>query len=118
MNPVVAPWMAQCVIMTVRSVRKDHRPPLPSEFVATFIIFGSASLLATRVPQVPALFCWGIVIASTLNLWNIDGTLKQPLGALPEGQTTAGAANRARQTQRAGAPNVGGFGGAGSSGSW
>lgn len=76
MNPIVTPWIAEVVILSVRSVRRDKRPPLPSEFAATFVIFGGASLIAGKFQQPAVLFSWGIVIASLFNLFDIDGRLR------------------------------------------
>lgn len=83
MNPILAPWLAECVILTARSVKRDHRPPLPSEFVATFVVFGTASMIAnTKAQDAATVFSWGIVIATLLNLFDADGRIRlQPKGA-------------------------------------
>jgi len=70
MNTVAWPWMAEIGIMSWRSVVKDKRPPLPSELLATFVIFGAFSLVSIRQPKIGSALGWGIVIATGLNLWD------------------------------------------------
>lgn len=76
MNPIFAPWMAEVVILSARSVKRDRRPPLPSEFVATFVVFGAMSLVANRSTKVASAFSWGIVVATLLNAFDLDGKLR------------------------------------------
>lgn len=70
MNGVVLPWLAEIGIISWRTVKQDGRPPLPSEIVATFIVFGSISLLANSQPQLASALGWGFVIATAVNVWD------------------------------------------------
>lgn len=69
MTPVTMAWLAEVGIVTWRSVRKDKRPPIPSELLATFIAFGSLSLLSNNAKTSTAanLTAWGLVIATFMN---------------------------------------------------
>lgn len=69
MNGITAPWVAEVGLITWRTVRKDSRPPLPSELLATFIVFGTVSVIAVRQPRIASVFGWGIVIATGLNFF-------------------------------------------------
>ena len=70
MSPIVAPWTAEILLISWRSVRRDKRPPYPSELLATFVIFGAASLVANSQPKVAGVFAWGVVIATALNYFD------------------------------------------------
>lgn len=76
MNPVVAPWIAETILITWRSVRSKQRPPLPSELLAGFVVFGTVSLLSNSQPKLAATFAWGVVVATMLNF--IDPSTGKP----------------------------------------
>ncbi len=78
MTPMLAPWMAEVVLISWRTVRKEKRPPFPSELLATFVVFGTVSLVAEKQPQIASLFGWGVVVATFLNLF--------PEGYVPSGK--------------------------------
>lgn len=69
MTPVTMAWLAEVGIITWRSIRKDSRPPIPSELLATFIAFGSLSLLSNNDKAAAAvnLTAWGLVLATFMN---------------------------------------------------
>lgn len=69
MSPVAAPWIAQLVLMSWRSVKRDKRPPLPSEVLASFVFFGTVSLIGNSQPRIASVLGWGIVVATGLNLF-------------------------------------------------
>ncbi len=81
MNNITLPWTAEVVLISWRSVNKQKRPPLPSELLATFIVFGTAGLVTQKNPQVGSLFGWGIVIATLLNLFDPANPLAIKPGA-------------------------------------
>lgn len=77
MTPVTTAWLAELIVITYRGGKQAsiQRPvpnlPLPAEYAATFVIYGALSM----VPEGPwgnvaAVFGWGIVVATFLNLWN------------------------------------------------
>lgn len=68
MDSVALPALAEVVLVTARSVKRDDRPPLPSEIVSVFVIFGAASLLGAWDQRLGSVFGWGIVVATALNV--------------------------------------------------
>lgn len=67
---LLSAWAVQSGIVTWRAFKRDQRAPLPSEFVAVFILFGTLGLLA-EVPNMKgtaAVTGWGIVLASAFSL--------------------------------------------------
>jgi hypothetical protein len=80
---VMGAWLAEIVVITYRSARQTeagnnpvgaNRPiahvPLPSEYVASFIIYGALSFVPGRGAPVATAIGWGIVVATVLNLWD------------------------------------------------
>lgn len=70
MTGLLSAWAVEAGIVTWRSFHRDHRPPLPADFVAVFILFGALGLLA-EVPNMKgtaAVTGWGIVLASAFSL--------------------------------------------------
>ncbi len=70
MNSLSIPWMAEIGLISWRTVSKEKRPPLPSELLATFVIFGAFSLVSVSQPEIGSVLGWGIVVATLLNFWN------------------------------------------------
>lgn len=68
MPSITAPWLAELVLISYRSVRQEKRPPLPAELLASFVIFGTFSLIGNSQPRIAAVLGWGIVVATALNL--------------------------------------------------
>ena len=91
MNPVVIPWLVEIGIISWRSLSGTHfstqkaataqtpfaqksvvatggvkRPPLPSELLATFVIFGTYAVIAEKNAQIGQLLAWGTVLATGL----------------------------------------------------
>lgn len=70
MTGLLSAWLVEAGIVTWRSFQRDGRAPLPSDFVAVFIVYGSLGMLA-QVPNasgVAAATGWGLVLATALNL--------------------------------------------------
>ena len=102
MNPVVIPWLAEIGIMTYRSLSGEYfsvtkgngfslqvkktsgpkRPPLPSELLATFVIFGTYSVVGDssnpQTRRIGALLAWGTVLATFLMLTSGGTTTNSP----------------------------------------
>ena len=81
MSSLTLAWIAEIIAISYRSAKRasvGKNPivsplaplPLPSEYVATFIIYGALSFVPGRGQQAAGLFGWGIVIATVLNLWD------------------------------------------------
>lgn len=81
-STLLYPWVAELVLITYRDVQGKTQSgglgfrhlPLPSEFLATFVVFGALGLLAGEEGEgrttVATMFGWGVVVATLLNLWN------------------------------------------------
>lgn len=69
MNPALAAWAVEVGIISVRDLAQDKRFPLPSEFLSTFIVFGTlAALAGTATGRKPAsAVAWGLVVATFLS---------------------------------------------------
>lgn len=69
MNLVLAAWTVEAGLISVRDLAQYKRLPLPSEFLATFIVFGAlAALGGTSSGRRPAgAVAWGLVIATAIN---------------------------------------------------
>jgi hypothetical protein len=94
-NPITLPWIAEIGIITYRSLtgvkinvsrasqqgsskiglgtttinNGVKRPPLPSEILSTFIIFGAYSVIANGSgsrPTIGSLLGWGTVLATVM----------------------------------------------------
>jgi hypothetical protein len=77
MNPVLAAGIAEALLITYRGSKQGKyasspipHVPLPSEYVAVFIIFGGLSFIGGNGQRPAALFGWGVVLATLLNLWD------------------------------------------------
>lgn len=93
MNSVAIPWLGAIGIISYRTMsgKRDSivsggvapgssipslknvvttgpkRPPLPSELLATVIVFGTCSIIADRDERVGTLLAWGFLVAMTLS---------------------------------------------------
>lgn len=80
---VSAAWGAMVAIITVRDLSKRKRPPLPSELLASFVVFGLLGLLAGPAPAPARLTGWGLVLAVLL----ADSVnILEPVGAFMSGE--------------------------------
>jgi hypothetical protein len=78
MTPVSYAWLAELVIIAYRGGKQlgKQRPidhlALPAEYASTFLIYGALSLVPESSPlaRPAAVFGWGIVLATALNLWD------------------------------------------------
>lgn len=61
---LAAAWLFEVGIITVRDFATVKRPPLPSELLATFVVFGLLSVVPA--PKATTAAGWGIVIATLL----------------------------------------------------
>lgn len=83
---VSASWGAMVAVISVRDLSKKHRPPLPSELLASFVVYGLLGLLGGPAPQVARITGWGLVLAVLLA--DSDNILA-PVGDFMEGKIGA-----------------------------
>lgn len=77
--------IAEVALVTYRAASQEKsevkRPignlPLPSEYASVMIVFGALNFLPASAGNLPAVVGWGLVLATALNLWNPNGTVKQ-----------------------------------------
>jgi len=86
MSSVLNAWLAEIVIITYRGVKqskfKNNPVPyfaLPAEYVATIVVFGGLSLVPkeSEWSRVAGAIGWGLVLATTLNLWKPGSGVSQ-----------------------------------------
>lgn len=75
MSLLALAWLSEVGLLTWRTTSKSDSPsggkvPWPSQYVATFVVFGSLSLVGEirGWDRVAALAGWGFVLATVLNL--------------------------------------------------
>lgn len=78
MNGVAVPWIAEVVLLSWRSAKRNKRPPLPSELLATFVVFGTISLANGPIQRPATAFGWGVVVATFLNFAGTEDKLIAP----------------------------------------
>jgi hypothetical protein len=68
MNPVLLAWMVEAGIITAQSLSQDKQLPLPSRFLASFIVFGALGGLAESATfrNAATYAAWGLVIATAM----------------------------------------------------
>jgi hypothetical protein len=90
---VFSAWALAIGLQTLRDVRQGHAP-LPSEFVASGVAFGTFSVVGQAAPGVGAALSWGLLVAIALQAYTKYPKLTQavapeskgcPAGAFPWG---------------------------------
>lgn len=84
MNPVFMPWLVEIGIISARTLQGKRfiiskgkvvattgppRPPLPSELLSTFVVFGAYMMIAEggrERQRIGSLLAWGTVLATVL----------------------------------------------------
>jgi len=101
MNQVMAAWLVEAALITYRGAKqgrfKNNPVPglaLPSEYIATVIVFGGLSLIPSSGDggRVAAAAGWGLVMATFLNLWAPGSGVSQAPVVLTPKKTAAQAA--------------------------
>lgn len=64
---VSSAWAVEVGIIAVRDLAKEKRPPLPSELLSSFIVFGGLSMLSVAAPVPAGLVAWGLVVATVIS---------------------------------------------------
>lgn len=75
------PWGLAVGVVTVRDVRQYNRPPVPSEFVATGVLFAALTVLAQANPQLAGALSWGLLAAVILKAAPGGGILNRRTNA-------------------------------------
>jgi hypothetical protein len=78
---LLAAWFTSLGLTTWRTVHNLDRPPLPSEIMASMVVFGGLSLISTSDTAAPAaaVFGWGVVLAQLLGFFPLTpGTTAKP----------------------------------------
>ena len=77
MTGLLSAWLVEVGLITYRGSKQGRYTgnpiaglALPSEYVATFIVFGGLGLIPGQASRVAAVAGWGIVVATFLNLWD------------------------------------------------
>jgi hypothetical protein len=78
MNSLMAAWVAEIVLIAYRSSKQSAalaaKPipglALPSEYAASFVIFGALSFIPAGGQRTAGLIGWGLVLATAFNLWD------------------------------------------------
>ena len=95
MTPLLSAWLAEVVLITYRSAKQQSvgkgvaSPPiaglpLPSEYAASFIIYGALAFIPGEGAKVATAIGWGLVVATFLNLWD-PATIGNPGGPAVKG---------------------------------
>jgi hypothetical protein len=63
---VFTAWMVAAGLQTYRDVKVQHRVPLPSEYVASGVLFGALALLDGPTQGIAGVVAWGFIIALVL----------------------------------------------------
>lgn len=91
MTSLLTAWLLEMGIITYRGARRGKfsanpvaHLALPSEYVASFILYGALALVPGEGQRVAAAIGWGVVAATFLNLWD-PTTIGNPAGAAVKG---------------------------------
>jgi len=81
-SPLLYPILAETALITYRDVRNKSNVdnpiphlPLPSQYVSVVLVYGGLSLLPKSFDRLTAVFGWGIVVATALNLFTPGGSV-------------------------------------------
>jgi hypothetical protein len=76
MTGLTTAWLTEIVVISYRATKNGSNQgttsiplPLPSQFAATFIIYGALGLLPDAASGFASAVGWGFVLATVLNLW-------------------------------------------------
>lgn len=89
MSSLAIPWAVEVGIITARDLISDERrPPLPSELLSSFVVFGALAGVSIAAPKAATYTGWGIVLATVLAS-QVD--FLAPIGDFLAGKPPAGA---------------------------
>jgi hypothetical protein len=100
MGPLLTAWLVEMGLITYRGAKQGKfatnpipHLALPSEYVASFIIYGGLALVPEGGQRVAAAVGWGLVVATFLNLWDPTTVGNKGGVAVIGGPSTKTAAN-------------------------
>lgn len=102
MTGLMGAWLAEVVLISYRAAKRGGQGttqvslPLPSQYAATFIVFGSLGLLPESASTFASLVGWGFVIATALNLYSPLPSSGAAAQVASSGQQTAAGADIGR----------------------
>ena len=73
-------WAAAIGIIAYRSVKIDHRPPMPGQLATASGAFVLLALLAEPAPELATTLAWGLVAGAWLNIGTIGGSISARAG--------------------------------------
>lgn len=66
---LIVAWLVGEGLMTYKDVKKNKRPPLPAELLASSGLFVMLGILGESAPKLAVTLAWGFDIAALLSLW-------------------------------------------------
>jgi hypothetical protein len=70
MKSLILAWLVGEGLMTYKDVKRNKRPPLPAELLATSGLFVVLGILGESAPKLAATLAWGFDAAAFLTLWD------------------------------------------------
>lgn len=70
MKSIILAWLVGEGLMTYKDVKRNKRPPLPAEMLATSGLFVVLGILGESAPKLAATLAWGFDTAAFLTLWD------------------------------------------------
>lgn len=70
MKGLIVAWLVGEGLMTYKDVKRNKRPPLPAELLATSGLFVVLGILGESAPKLATTLAWGFDMAAFLSLWS------------------------------------------------